>query len=88
MGDVEYYHNKGARDAVDRDYDPPHGVADGLLTWGSDEMSDHAEENAAYDQGYFHTRGQLDQGTGDYDPPSNSDCREAYDAGWEAAKNS
>lgn len=87
-GNLGYYHDKGATDARDGDYSPPHGVMDSLLTWSGDGMSRDIEENKAYDQGYFHTRGQIDQGNNDYDAPSNSDCREAYDAGWEAAKNS
>lgn len=76
-----YYHNKGAQDAAeDEGYNPPHGFFSG----GERGL----EENAEYDQGYFHTRGQIDQGDNDYNPPSDSDAKEAYDEGWEAAKNS
>jgi len=87
MADTEYYHNKGQSDAADGDYDPPHGLAESLLTWGSDAMHDQIEENEAYDIGYYHTRGQLDQTSDDYDPPSGDNCRAAYDVGWEAAKD-
>lgn len=79
-----YYHNKGEQDAESRNYAPPHGFLDELTMNGEQRI----EENAAYDQGYFHTRGQIDYGDSDYNPPSNFDCKEAYDEGWEAAKNS
>lgn len=85
MADPEYYHNKGQQDAVDRDYDPPHGQIDDLLTWSDSGMEKMRIENQAYDRGYFHTRGQIDKTDSDYDPPSNQVCKEAYDAGWEGA---
>jgi hypothetical protein len=82
---LEYYHNKGQEDAQSRDYEPPHGFFDELTTLNSERL---IEENEAYDQGYFHTLGQIDQGDDDYDPPSDLNAKEAYDEGWEAAKNS
>jgi|GEM_PF-1427108 hypothetical protein len=85
---LEYYHNKGEQDANDRNYDPPHGVLDSLTTWSDSGTERMIEENTAYDQGYFHTRGQIDYGDNDYSPPHDSDAKEAYDEGWEAAKNS
>jgi len=88
MADAEYYHNKGQQDAVENDYDPPHGIADSLLTWSEEGMEDHITENRAYDLGFFHTRGQLDFAEDDYSPPSGDDCKDAYDAGWESAKES
>lgn len=85
---LEYYHNKGEQDAEDEDYDPPHGILDDLMTWSESGMETMREENEAYDRGYFHTRGQIDYADNDYNPPSDANAREAYDAGWEAAKNS
>lgn len=83
-----YYHNKGEIDAANNNYSPPHGLMDEMLTWSHAGTTCNIEENKAYDQGYFHTRGQIDQGGNDYSPPSDSECRAAYDAGWEAAKAS
>lgn len=84
----EHYHNKGQEDAHDRDYDPPHGVADSLTTWSDSGMERNREENRAYDDGYYHSRGQDDSNDGRYRPPSDSNDREAYDAGYDNAKES
>lgn len=84
----EYYHNKGQEDGHDRDYDRPHGIADDLTTWSDSGMEKNREENRAYDDGYFHSRGQDDANAGRYRPPSDSDDREAYDAGYDNAKES
>ena len=82
---LEYYHNKGEQDAEDENYDPPHALIDEFTDPRTEKL---VEENEAYDQGYYHARGQIDYGNGDYDPPSGDSAREAYDEGWNAAKNS
>ena len=84
----EHYHNKGQEDAHNRDYDRPHGLGSEITTWSSSGMEKNSEENRAYDDGYFHSRGQDDANEGKYNPPSDSADREAYDAGYEGAKNS
>lgn len=85
----EYYHNKGQKDGYEGDYDPPHGVIDELSTWSRAGIDKNIRENLAYDLGYYHGRGQHDYNKDcGYDPPSEPAYREAYDAGWESAKES
>ena len=55
----EYYHDKGQEDRSNDRYEPPHGLLDSVLTWSSDKMDQHQEENEAYDDGYSHTDSQL-----------------------------
>lgn len=81
----QHYHDKGQRDAADRDYEPPHGVVDDLTTWSESGMRRNSEENRAYDQGYFNSRGQSDGAKNSYNPPSDSEAKEAYDDAWRAS---
>jgi hypothetical protein len=84
--DKEYYHDKGEQDASDGKYDRPHGVLDEFSTWTKSGMDKHQEDNDSYDRGYSHGKGQRDANEGRYRPPSDSDDREAYDAGYDSAK--
>ncbi len=58
MGRKDYYHNKGQQDYSEGRYEPPHGLLDDLLTWGSSGMQSNLEENRAYDDGYSNARDQ------------------------------
>ena len=55
----QYYHDEGEQDAAeDKDYNPPHGVVDSLITWDKDEMERHREENEAYEKGWDNAKEQ------------------------------
>lgn len=45
-------HNQGQEDAQDRNYDPPHGIVEDLITWDDRGMEKIREENEAYRSGY------------------------------------
>lgn len=58
---LDRYHEKGQKDAVDRDYEPPHsGVADKLSGFFSSTDSNRrdVEDKQAYDAGYKNTQKQ------------------------------
>ena len=56
------YHNQGQEDAAAGRFEPPHEtIKDLLLTWSSDDLKEHAEENTSYKEGWRHTKDQLDK---------------------------
>ena len=52
------YHNHGQEDSSKGRYDPPHDLADSLITWFPSDTKEHAKENRSYDKGWNHTNDQ------------------------------
>ncbi len=85
MSDLDDYYAKGAEDAMEGDYDPPHSDYGDIDHWTQASCHRDYEENEAYKKGYWYTKGFLQGKEGDYDPPSNNH-REWYLKGYEAGK--
>lgn len=53
------YHAKGQQDyASGKDYEPPHGLLEDVLTWSRDGCRKIAEDNSAYRAGWSHAKSQ------------------------------
>jgi len=86
MGNKDYYHDEGEKDASEGEYNPPHGLLDDLTTWSDSGMKQMNEENEAYNKDYSHTKGQIDGSKNNYD--SSYSDNDSYNSGWSSGYDS
>lgn len=75
-------YKKGKEDAIKNNYNPPHGLADELMTWSSNSTKHHVEENMAYNRGYYYILGELHSKKNKYNPPEKHIHKLEYDKGF------
>ena len=73
---------KGKQDALSESYNPPHGLVDELVTWGTESTRGNVEENMEYNRGYYLQLGKLHGAKKHYSPPDKEEQKLVYDEGY------
>lgn len=80
--DLRSLFNKGKEDAIKGTYNPPHGLADELMTWSTHSTRHRVEENMEYNKGYYFMLGELHSKKNKYSPPEKHADKLEYDKGF------